>query len=327
MSEPSNDSLTMSRALVILRGHTRLATMVFLGVLVGATTVAMSLPDIYRATATTLVDYPGTGDGVGRAPAAVDLETRLQTIQQEVLSQTRLLTFMDRLDLYPMLRARGDGASAVDRLRRDVQVKLIRPEGRRTVAFSITVRWPDSETAARVANALAAIYIEENAKIRERQGSAARLTRLGQELAQMQEVYTARYPDVIRLKAEIAALGRDGSTPSLAVGEEFRALDPALPPRGPAAPQRGQLILMSIGLAVGAAVMAVALVEWLGPSFRGADEFRASMPSVPSNIGSRQLWPTAARVAVGLALVVFASYHLARGNDQLVGLLSRAAVP
>ena len=56
-----------------------------------------------------------------------------------------------------------------------------------------------------MANALASFYVEENAKIRVRQASAARLTRLNQELAQMQEVYTTQYPDVIRLKSEIAA--------------------------------------------------------------------------------------------------------------------------
>jgi hypothetical protein len=51
-----------------------------------------------------------------------------------------------------------------------------------------------------LANALATFYVEENAKILVRQASAARLTRLNQELTQMQEVYTSRYADVIRLK-------------------------------------------------------------------------------------------------------------------------------
>src|SRR5439155_1415879 len=85
-------------------------------------------------------------------------------------------------------------ALAVERLRRDIQVKLTKAEpgaGRpTTVAFSIMFRWRHPETVARVANALAAFYVEENGKIRERQASAARLTRLTQELAQMQEVYT-----------------------------------------------------------------------------------------------------------------------------------------
>jgi uncharacterized protein involved in exopolysaccharide biosynthesis len=335
MSDSSNDIFTISRVLGILRGHKRLATMVFLGVLAGATTIVMSLPDVYRATATVLVEHPGTSE-VGRAPMAVELETRLQMIEQEVLSQTHLRAFVNRLNLYRELGGRGAN-TAVERLRRDVQVKLTRSDaGRRaTVAFSISVRWRDPETAARVANALADIYIEENAKIRARQGSAARLTRLGQELAQMQEAYTARYPDVLRLKSEIAALGHDGAKPSPAVGEEFRILDLAVAARGPVAPLRSRLFLLAIGLALGAAGAAVILAELLQPSFHSPEELHAfttipllaSIPFIPSSTDSQRLWPTAARIAVGLALVVFVSYHLAKGNDQLVSLLSRSAAP
>src|SRR5438093_12847675 len=134
---------------------------------------------------------------------------------------------------------------------------------RRSSDLSFRSRHPG--TAAHVANALAAFYIEENAKSSERQGSAARLARLSQELAQMQEVYTARYPDVIQLKAEIAALRQEGAKPSLAVGEEFRILDPATPARSPAAPQRIGFLVLGIGLAIGAAAAAVTLVELFEP--------------------------------------------------------------
>src|SRR5207253_858229 len=83
--------------------------------------------------------------------------------------------------------------------------------------FGITFRCRDRESVARVANALASFYVEEDAKIRVRQASAARLTRLDQELAQMQEVYTTQYPDVIMLKSVIAALERVPKT-TAAVG-------------------------------------------------------------------------------------------------------------
>ena len=203
---PGHDGgFTVTWALAVLRRHARLATVVFSVVLAGAATFAMSLPDVYRSTATVLVEHPGTTEGVGKSLIAGELETRLQTIGQEVLSQARLTALMDRFDLYPELRAHGAHAAAVERLRRDIQVKLTKAEpgaGRpTTVAFSIMFRWRHPETVARVANALAAFYVEENGKIRERQASAARLTRLTQELAQMQEVYTSQYPDVIRLSA------------------------------------------------------------------------------------------------------------------------------
>ena len=313
----NDGGFTITGALALLRRHTRLATVVFAAVLASATTFAISLPDMYRSTATVLVEHPGTAEGVGKSLIAVELETRLQMISQEVLSQTRLMALMDRFDLYPEIRMLGEDAGAVERLRRDIQVKLTRAEGgRRPVAFSIVFRWRHPETVARVANALASFYVEENAKILERQASSARLPRLTQELAQMQEVYTSQYPDVVRLKAEIAALKR---LPRASLGEEFRVLDPAIPPRSPVAPERVRFILLGIGLGLGAAAAALVLAGKFDGSFRTLEEHRTGRLDRPP------LWLTAAPIALGLVLVVFVSYHLARGNDQLAFLLSLSA--
>jgi uncharacterized protein involved in exopolysaccharide biosynthesis len=311
---------TFTRAFALLRRHVRLATVIFGAVLVSAATFAMSLPDIYRSTATVLVEHPGTTEAVGKSLIAGELETRLQTISQEVLSQTRLITLMEQFDLYPELRTRGDDAVAIERLRRDIQVKLTKAEPARrltTVAFSITFRWRHPETVARVANALAAFYVEENAKMLERQASSARLTRLTQELAQLQQVYTSQYPDVVRLKAEIAALKRLPRASS-AVGEEFRVLDPAIPARIPVAPQRVGFILLGIGLGLAASVATVFLADQFDGPPDTLEEPR------PGRVGRAQVWLTAAPIAVGLGLVVFVSYHFANGNDQLAFLLSRS---
>jgi len=332
--EPTRDS-PITRVLVVLRRHVWLAAVAFGVALAGAATVATALPDIYRATATVLVEHPGTTEGTGKSLIAGELETRLQTIGQEVLSQARLMALMESFDLYPELRARGAHVAAVERLRSDIQVKLVRVEpaaGRpTTVAFGITFRCRDPETVARVANALASFYVEENAKIRVRQASAARLTRLNQELAQMREVYTAQYPDVIRLKSEIAALERVPKT-TAAVGEEFRILDPAVPARNAVAPQRRLFILIGLGLGLGAAAAAVMVADQLDGSFHSLEELRAfsklpvlvTIPLIGATSPDRpRLWLRAAPIAIGLVLVVLVSYHLASGNDQLAFLFSR----
>jgi len=326
----------VTRPLAVLQRHAWLAASVFFVVLAGAATVAMSLPDIFRATATVLVEHPGTTEGSGKSLIAGELETRLQTIGQEVLSQARLLALMASFDLYPELREWGAHATAVERLRRDIQVKLVRAElaGRpTTVAFSITFRARDPETVARVANVLAAFYIEENAKMLVRQASAARLTRLNQELTQMQEVYTPRHPDVIRVKAEIAALERSPKA-SAAVGEEFRILDRAAAARNAVAPQRLVFVLLGVVLGLGAAAFAVALADRLDRSFHTVEELQAfsrlpvlvTIPHIgAAGASRRRLWLTAAPIAIGIVLVVLVSYHIASGNDQLASLFSRGA--
>src|SRR5438445_1159008 len=86
--------------------------------------------------------------------------------------------------------------------------------------------------------------------------------------------YTAQYPDVIRLKSEIAALERVPKT-TAAVGEEFRILDPAVPARNAVAPQRRLFILIGLGLGLGAAAAAVMVADQLDGSFHSLEELRA----------------------------------------------------
>jgi len=332
---PNGDVAEPTRALAVLQRHAWLAGAVFLVVFAGAGTIAMSLPDIYRATATVLVEHPGTTEGIGKSLIAGELETRLQTIGQEVLSQARLMALMASFNLYPELREWGAHATAVERLRRDIQVKLVRAElaGRpTTVAFGITFRARDPETVARVANVLAAFYIEENAKMLVRQASAARLTRLNQELMQMQEVYTPRHPDVIRLKAEIGALERSPKA-TAAVGEEFRILDPAVTAQSAVAPRRLLFVVFGLGLGLGVAAVAVLVADRLDGSFHTVEELRAfsrlpvlvTIPHIGAAGRSRhRIWLTAS-IAIGVVLVVLASHHISSGNAHLASLCSRGA--
>src|SRR5439155_188443 len=67
-----------------------LATLVFTGTLVGAITIVASLPSIYRAAATVLVERQQVAETFVRSSVTGELETRLQTISQETLSRARL---------------------------------------------------------------------------------------------------------------------------------------------------------------------------------------------------------------------------------------------
>ena len=57
-----------------------------------------------------------------------ELESRLHVIKQEILSRARLTDLINRFDLYPDLRARGDMDAALEQVRRDIQVELTGPE-------------------------------------------------------------------------------------------------------------------------------------------------------------------------------------------------------
>jgi polysaccharide biosynthesis transport protein len=117
-------------------------------------------------------------------------------------------------------------------------------------------------------------------------------------------------------------------------GEQFRVLDPAIPAEEPAAPNRGRLVLMGAVLALGLAVGAVVAAEHMNAAFHSVDELRAftavpvlvSIPLIltPADTERRRRWAQLAAVAsaVGLVMVVGASYLIAHGNESLVLLLA-----
>ena len=153
-----------------------LALLVFAAVCGPAATIALSLPDLYRATATVLVERQQVSEAFVRPSVTVEPETRLQTIREDVMSRTRLTDVIRRLDLYPELRSKVPIEALVARMRReiDLEVKGVESQmsGRTsTIAFTISDSGSDPQAVARVANELARMYVEQNTKIREGQAT------------------------------------------------------------------------------------------------------------------------------------------------------------
>src|SRR5712691_8307832 len=73
---------------------------VFAAVFTAVASVARFLPDIYRSTATVLVERYQVSETFVRSSVTGELETRLQTISQEILSRARLGDLIHRLGLY-----------------------------------------------------------------------------------------------------------------------------------------------------------------------------------------------------------------------------------
>ena len=118
-------------------------------------------------------------------------------------------------------------------------------------------------------------------------------------------------------------------------GEQFRILDPALPPQTPAAPNRLRLTLLGLAMSLGASVGVVVLAERLDTSFHTVDQLRsftglailASIPRIVSPTHARRhrrraRFGTAAAI-LGLIVIVGAGYVVAHRNEQLVWMLSR----
>jgi polysaccharide chain length determinant protein (PEP-CTERM system associated) len=173
--EHSGNAIEAARGMLSRRRW--LAGLTFAGALVTVLSVVMFLPDVYRSSATVLIDRQQIPDELVRSTVTSDLEIRLHTISQEILSRSRLESLIERFNLYREQRKDAPLEEVVERMRDDIQLQLLKGQERAsapergTVAFKISYIGEDAQKAALVTNTLASFYIEENLKVRERQAA------------------------------------------------------------------------------------------------------------------------------------------------------------
>lgn len=171
MAQDSRKDFDPERVRAAWRRRRALVAFAFLVPFTVTVTLAVCLPDVYQSAATVLVERQQVPESFVRSAILSALDTRLQTMNQVVLSRSTLEPLISRFHLYPRLTT----AAAVDRMRRDIQVDLRSVRGGgggSTVAFTITYRGTDRDAVAHVVNAIAAFYLEENLRVRQRQATA-----------------------------------------------------------------------------------------------------------------------------------------------------------
>jgi polysaccharide chain length determinant protein (PEP-CTERM system associated) len=149
-----------------------LALVVFAPPFVAAIGLIFSMPPLYRSTASVLVERQQVPEAFVRPTVTSDVETRLRTISQEVLSRSRLDALITRFGLYADLRKIRSNEEIVERMRSDIRLDLKGTDVRArsaTIAFAVSYRGSAPDTVAQVTNTLASFFIEENLKDRERQ--------------------------------------------------------------------------------------------------------------------------------------------------------------
>src|SRR5256886_6115327 len=152
-----------------------LAILAFAAPLSAAASLITFMPNIYRSTATVLVDRQQVPENFVQPTVTSALETRLHMISQEILSRSRLEALIARFGLYPDLRKRVPSEEVIERMRGDIKLELkgvqVRGASQATVAFTVSYQGNEPGTVSLVTNTLASFYIEENLKARGRQAT------------------------------------------------------------------------------------------------------------------------------------------------------------
>lgn len=218
-----------------------LALAVFIAGFAGAVSLTFSLPNLYRATATVLVERQQVSEAFVRPSVTGELDTRIQTIHKQVMSRARLSDVVTRFNLYPELRASGVPLEAiVDRMRNDVEFGLsgVEQMGGRvaTIAFTVSYSGRDPAAVAEVTNMLVSSYVAENSRTREQQ-AVRTVEFLKQQLedtkreldaherrqAEFKLLHTGELPD--QLEINMAALDRLNTQLRLNGEYQLRAIE------------------------------------------------------------------------------------------------------
>src|SRR5881409_3503687 len=175
MAEETAKGAGLDGLLAVWSRRKWLAILAFVFPMSAAASLLAFLPNIYRSTATVLVDRQQVPETFVQPTVTSALETRLHTISQEILSRSRLDALINRFGLYADQRKRVPSEEVIERMRKDIQLELkgVEVKGARqaTVAFTISYQGSEPGTVSLVTNTLASFYIEENLKARERQAT------------------------------------------------------------------------------------------------------------------------------------------------------------
>jgi polysaccharide chain length determinant protein (PEP-CTERM system associated) len=141
---------------------------VFIVVSLLAAYLAVALPRIYRSSTLIVVTPQRVPTSFISSTVTIDLNERMQSIAQEILSRTQLEKIIQEFDLYPS-EPKESIEERIERLRRKIKVEL-----RRNNVFELSFESENPEKAKQVTSRLASLFIDQNLQAREQQAEGTK---------------------------------------------------------------------------------------------------------------------------------------------------------
>jgi polysaccharide chain length determinant protein (PEP-CTERM system associated) len=146
---------------------------VFLGGLgLGATFV---LHKRYTSQTMVLVVQPTVGPDYVKPVVTEDLNHRLASMKEQILSRTRLQPIVEKFGLYAEVRGRVHIEDLVERLRTAVEIKPLEPtpgtQSRQLPGFYVDVTFDNPQIAQQICTEITSMFLEQNARERKQQAN------------------------------------------------------------------------------------------------------------------------------------------------------------
>ena len=132
---------------------------------------AWYLPPRYHSETVIIVEQQKVPEQYVLPNVAADLQQRLQSMTQQILSRTRLLGIIESFHLYSQNQNQkgADPDVLVQQMRNDIKIDLVQAPGRpwELSAFKISYSAPVPALAQQVTSKLSSLFIEENLRNRQ----------------------------------------------------------------------------------------------------------------------------------------------------------------
>ena len=133
------------------------------------TAVVWFIPAKYRSETLILVEQQRVPEHYVEPNVALDLQQRLQSMSEQILSRTRLTAIIDKFHLYNADPHAADSEIAIEKMRKDISIDLVKSDGLRNpiAAFKISYSANNPVVAQQVTGELTSLFIEENLRNRQ----------------------------------------------------------------------------------------------------------------------------------------------------------------
>jgi len=131
--------------------------------------VSWILPARYRSTTLILVEQPTMPKDYVTPNVNDDLQDRLRSITEQILSRTRLLHIIEQHNLYVEPHRAPTPDEKVEQMRKDIVIELVRDNENRVSSFNVSYQSHSPQEAQEVTSELTNLFISENLEVRQRE--------------------------------------------------------------------------------------------------------------------------------------------------------------
>jgi succinoglycan biosynthesis transport protein ExoP len=167
LEEKSPEGIDLEHYLgVVRRRHLHFLIPLFIG-WVAVWGASWILPPRYQSGTLILVAQPTMPKDYVTPNVSDDLQERMQSITQQILSRTRLLRIIDQFNLYVSDHGQRSPDEKVAGMRKDIDIELVRDNRNQITAFNVYYSSRDPLIAQKVTSELTNLFINENLEVRQ----------------------------------------------------------------------------------------------------------------------------------------------------------------